>query len=80
MAAALTINQLKYDNMKSLFLHLAAVAVLLPCLLIVSEGDFVYNIIGAAYIILLCVLSGTTIGKKVLRLYYREILRLESLM
>ena len=65
--------------MKSIKIHSIAFAIILPCILtLFSEGSLIINIIGVAYILFLFRLSGTTIGKRFIRSYYREILRIEN--
>lgn len=66
--------------MNSIKLHSIAFAVILPCILALSEGLLVINLIGIAYILFLFRLSSTKIGKRFIRRYYKEILRLESLL
>lgn len=64
--------------MKSIKIHGIAFAIILPCILVFSEGEPVVNLIGIAYILFLFKLSGTTIGRRFIRSYYREILRIEN--
>lgn len=66
--------------MKSIKLHSIAFAIILPCILIFSEGELIINILGLVYMLFLFRLSGTTKGKQFVRSYYKEILRLESLL
>lgn len=66
--------------MNSIKLHSIAFAVILPCILALSEGLLIINLIGIAYILFLFKLSSTKIGKRFIRRYYKEILRLESLL
>ena len=66
--------------MNSIKLHSIAFAVILPCILALSGGLLIINLIGTAYILFLFRLSSTKIGKRFIRRYYKEILRLESLL
>lgn len=66
--------------MKRVLLHLQALALFLPCLLIFSDGHFLVNFLGMIYVAVLFRLSRTRSGKKFLRRYYHEILRLENMM
>lgn len=66
--------------MNSIKLHSIAFVVILPCILALSEGPLIINLIGIAYILFLFRLSSTKIGKRFIRRYYKEILRLESLL
>ena len=66
--------------MSSIKLHSTAFVVALPCILALSEGLLIINLIGIAYILFLFRLSSTKIGKRFIRRYYKEILRLESLL
>lgn len=66
--------------MKSIKLHCVAFVIALPCILALSEGEPVVNLIGIAYILFLFRLSSTKIGKRFIRRYYKEILWLESLL
>lgn len=64
--------------MNSIKIHCLAFAILMPCIMAFSEGSLVVNILGVAYMLLLFRLSGTTIGKRFIRAYYKEILRIEN--
>ena len=64
--------------MERIKLHLAGVAVLLPCLMLFSEFNVAVNLLGICYVCTLFVLSDTDAGKRFLRRYYHEILRLEN--
>ena len=66
--------------MNSIKLHSITFAVILPCILALSGGLLIINLIGIAYILFLFRLSSTKIGKRFIRRYYKEILRLESLL
>lgn len=63
--------------MKRVRLHLIAFALLLPCMMAFNEGKLVLNFLGLAWILVLFFLSSTMKGKRFIRDYYREILRLE---
>ena len=64
--------------MKRLFLHLTAFGLFLPVLLMFTE-NFVCNILGVLYTtILVFGWFPTDNGKRFLRLYYKEILRIEK--
>ncbi len=66
--------------MRRILLHLAAVAVLLPLLLIVSDS-LVSNFAGILYLVWVAFFaSRTTLGRKFLLRYYHEVLRLENMM
>lgn len=66
--------------MNSIKLHSVAFAVILPCILALSEGSLIINLVGVLYILLLFRLSYTKPGKQFIRSYYREVLRLEALL
>lgn len=57
-----------------------AAILLLPCLLAVSEGHIIYNIIGLGYILSLLMLSTTMPARRFIRRLYRDILRAERRM
>lgn len=65
--------------MKRVRLHLVAFVMLMPCILLVNDGEAVYNFIGLAWIFVLCCISCTSKGKRFIRSFYREILRLEKM-
>lgn len=76
-----SIQFLKEDQkMNSIKLHSIAFAVILPCILALLEGSLIINLVGVLYILLLFRLSYTKPGKRFIRRYYKEILRLESLL
>ena len=76
-----SIQFLKEDQkMNSIKLHSIAFAVILPCILTLLEGSLIINLVGVLYILLLFRLSYTKSGKRFIRRYYKEILRLESLL
>lgn len=64
--------------MNSIKLHSIAFAIILPCILAFSEGSLIINLLGIVYILFLFKLSGTTIGKRFIRSYYKEILWIEN--
>ena len=66
--------------MNSIKLHSIAFAVILPCILALSEGSSIINLVGVLYILLLFRLSYTKPGNQFIRSYYREVLRLEALL
>ena len=67
--------------MKRIALHLVALAVFLPCTLIVCGGSVVVNLLGVVYLAwLVLVASRTDTGRRFIRRYYHEILRLENFM
>ena len=67
--------------MKRIILHLVALAVFLPCTLIVCDGSIVFNLLGVIYVVwLVLVASRTDTGRRFIRRYYHEILRLENFM
>ena len=66
--------------MNSIKLHSIAFVIILPCILALSEGQLVINLVGILYILLLFRLSYTKPGKRFIRSYYREVLRLEALL
>ena len=66
--------------MNSIKLHSVAFVAILPCILTLSEGSLVVNLMGIIYTLFLFRLSYTKPGKRFIRSYYREILRLESLL
>lgn len=66
--------------MNSIKLHSIAFAAILPCILTLSESSLIVNLAGIIYTLLLFRLSRTKRGKRFIRSYYREILRLESLL
>lgn len=55
-------------------------ALLLPCLAVISCGSPLWNVAGIFYVVLLGRLSSTMRGRRFIRAYYREILRLENLL
>lgn len=61
-------------------IHITAFAIILPLILIVTEGNPVINLIGLVYALILYRLSKTPAGKQFICRYYREVLRLESLL
>ena len=65
--------------MKRVRLHLVAFVMLMPCALMFNSGEAVYNFIGVAWFFILCCLGSTDKGKRFIRSYYREILRLEKM-
>lgn len=76
-----SIQFLKEDQkMNSIKLHSIAFAVILPCILALLEGSLIINLVGVLYILLIFRLSYTKPGKRFIRRYYKEILRLESLL
>ena len=68
--------------MKRICLHLTALVVLMPCLLMFNAGDGLWlNVLGIIYTCYLIISwneSDTT--KRFVRRYYHEILRLENMM
>jgi uncharacterized membrane protein YgaE (UPF0421/DUF939 family) len=67
--------------MKSLFIHVAAMALMLPLLLIVNEGNLVWNFVGIVYAVwLFLFFLPSDAGKKFIRALHREILRIERIM
>lgn len=64
--------------MNSIKIHCLAFAILMPCIMALSEGSLIVNILGVAYILVIFRLSSTTKGERFIRAYYREILRLEN--
>jgi len=66
--------------MNSIKLHSIAFAIILPCILALSEGSLIINLVGMLYTLLLFRLSYTKPGKRFIRSYYREVLRLEALL
>lgn len=66
--------------MKSIKIHCLAFVILMPCIMALSESNPMINVIGIAYILLLFRLSSTSVGRRFIRTYYREILRLENRM
>ena len=66
--------------MNSIKLHSIAFAVILPCILALLEGSLIINLVGILYMLLIFRLSYTKPGKRFIRSYYREVLRLESLL
>ena len=66
--------------MNSIKLHSIAFAAILPCILTLSEGSLIVNLMGIIYALLLFRLSYTKSGKRFIRSYYREILQLEALL
>ena len=68
----------KYENMKRLFLHLQAFGLFCPVLMMFTE-DFICSIVGVLYTtVLVFGWFATDNGKRFLRRYYREILRIEK--
>ena len=66
--------------MKRIILHLEALAMLLP-LLLVTGSSLVHQAIGLLYLVCLVFFAAPTVsGKRFIRKYYREILRLERMM
>ena len=65
-----------------IILHLTAVAVLLPCVLVFNvSNDCWINLLGLIYCCyLIIVLNESKRAQKFVRRYYHEILRLESMM
>lgn len=77
---SLTINQ-TYRIMKRISLHLTAFAVLLPCVAAFTEGNIWVTFCGFLYLVWLWFAANETErGKRFLRDYYREILRLERML
>ena len=66
--------------MNSIKLHSIAFAIILPCILALSEDLLIINLVGILYMLLLFRLSYTKPGKRFIRSYYREVLRLEALL
>ena len=66
--------------MNRIKLHSVAFAAILPCILTLSEGSLIINLMGIIYMLLLFRLSYTKSGKRFIRSYYREVLRLEALL
>ena len=66
--------------MNSIKLHSVAFAAILPCILALSEASLIINLVGILYILLLFRLSYTKPGRRFIRSYYREVLRLEALL
>jgi len=64
--------------MNSIKIHSLAFVIFMPCVMAFSEGSLIINAIGLAYILVLFKLSGTTIGKRFIRSYYKEILWIEN--
>lgn len=73
---ALAINQTS-TNM-NIRLHLIALAVLFPTVLVFSTGNPAWNLLGILYCVVLWKASTTNRGKRFVRRYYHEILRLEN--
>ena len=66
--------------MDRIILHLAALVVLLPLVLLVSDA-LVLNFFGLLYLVWLCCFAAQSdSGKRFCRRYYHEILRLENMM
>ncbi|MBQ9560568.1 MAG: hypothetical protein IJV08_11425 [Bacteroidaceae bacterium] len=67
--------------MKRIILHLQALAVLLPCLLIFVNGNLELTIVGILYLVWLAFFAAPTpAGKRFIRRYYHEILKIENAM
>lgn len=67
--------------MKRIILHLAAFVAMLPLAAVFSEGNVIVNILGLLYFAWLFIwLNDNPTGRKLLRAYYREILRIEREM
>ena len=67
--------------MKRIVLHLTALAVLLPVTAVFSNGNLVFNFLGLLYAVWLFIfLNDSGTGRRFLRRYYHEILRLENMM
>jgi hypothetical protein len=64
---------------KKVFLHVVAFVMILPCLLMFNAGSTIINFLGLAWVLFLVAASNTNAGKRFLRSYYREILRLERM-
>ena len=73
---ALAINQTS-TNM-NIRLHLIALAVLFPSVLVFSAGNPAWNLLGILYCVVLWKASTTNRGERFVRRYYHEILRLEN--
>lgn len=66
--------------MKRLSLHLTAFALLIPCVAAFSEGNLLVTLCGFIYLFWLWLAANETErGRRFLRDYYREILRLERM-
>ena len=68
--------------MKRIILHLTALVVLMPCLLMFNfSGEIWINLLGFVYVCYLFILwNESESARKFVRRYYHEILRLENMM
>lgn len=67
--------------MKAIKIHLTAFAVLLPLLAVVSTGNLAANFLGVLYAAGLYIYTANSErGKRFIRRYYREVLRLEDML
>ena len=67
--------------MKRIILHLEALAIVVPFLLLISSESIALNAFGAVYLVYVtCFASQTPVGKRFFRSYYHEILRMDSMM
>lgn len=67
---------------KRIILHLTAIVVLMPCLLVFNASEQLWvNILGIIYIGYLCILlNESDTAKRFARRYYHEILRLQNML
>ena len=67
---------------KRIILHLTAVVVLMPCLLVFNVSEYLWvNLLGIIYIGYLAILlNESEAAKRFVRRYYHEILRLQNML
>ncbi len=67
---------------KRIILHLTAVVVLMPCLLVFNVSEYLWvNLLGIIYIGYLAILlNESDAAKRFVRRYYHEILRLQNML
>ena len=67
---------------KRIILHLTAMVVLMPCLLVFNVSEYLWvNLLGIIYIGYLAILlNESDAAKRFVRRYYHEILRLQNML
>lgn len=67
--------------MKRIIIHIEALAILVPFLLLMLSDSIALNTFGAVYFVyIVCFVSQSPVGRRFFRSYYHEILRLDRMM
>jgi len=67
--------------MKRIMLHLEALLIVAPFLLLVLSDSLALNTFGVVYLVyIVCFVSQSPVGRRFFRSYYHELLRIDNMM